>query len=865
MAANVKVVARFRPPSVPAGGAERDGEVVVAIDDLQTVRLPRLAEAAGTFTFDRVFPSTARQVDVFEYGIKQTVDDVLQGYNGTIFAYGQTGSGKTHTMMGPDLADDELRGITPRIADQIFHAIVHSPPTVEYLVKVSYMEIYMERVRDLLVPERDNLQVHEDRTRGVYVQGLSEYYVSSAHEVFQILHQGGINRAVASTRMNTESSRSHSILVFTIQQRSTETGSAKSGALYLVDLAGSEKVGKTGASGQTLEEAKKINRSLSALGMVINALTDGKSTHVPYRDSKLTRILQESLGGNSRTTLIVNCSPTAYNADETLSTLRFGVRAKSIQNNARVNAELAPEELRALLRKASAQAATYRAHADALQAELDEWRAGRTVPESQWGKLRGAPPPRTASPARSASPVRDGDGAAEHAAQLAALRAELADARQQAASATAQARAAEADRSALRLRVDELACARDDAEAQRDAARAELDAHAAAAAQSRASVEHAERLEAMLADLALEHRPGVDAMLDAVARLAAHGHAEQRADLALLREKIVEEHAALTQQTQSARIAAQETTVVQQQKAALNDRYVALQQRYDLIKDHIGALEHGFRLGDETGSELASLRQLLEEHTATTQLNTSTEVMHLEQLLAIRSEETDTLSRSLDDLRASHEEQRHAMRLLTDSLVAQGNVDPAVVQRLVDASSQMEKARELVTMRLQEYERMKQQLMQGLRERSEKVVSMEMTLEEMQDQYHVVLHNLALKTQQKKMGVLERHLEQLSNVQRRLVEQNSALKSELGAAERRLAARNERVQQLEDELYAGHAPSAAPAAAAPLSESEPLPFGRIAKPLRGGGAPPAAAATHAKPARAVSPPKPTGTWFFTAK
>ena len=106
MAANVKVVARFRPPSVPAGGAERDGEMVVAIDDLQTVRLPRLAEAAGTFTFDRVFPSTARQVDVFEYGIKQTVDDVLQGYNGTIFAYGQTGSGKTHTMMGPDLEDD---------------------------------------------------------------------------------------------------------------------------------------------------------------------------------------------------------------------------------------------------------------------------------------------------------------------------------------------------------------------------------------------------------------------------------------------------------------------------------------------------------------------------------------------------------------------------------------------------------------------------------------------------------------------------------------------------------------------------------------------------------------------------------------
>src|SRR3984885_1380645 len=140
--------------------------------------------------------------------------------------------------------------------------------------------------------------------------------------------------------MNAESSRSHSIFLITIQQRNTETGALKTGNLYLVDLAGSEKVGKTGASGQTLEEAKKINKSLSALGMVINNLTDGKSSHIPYRDSKLTRILQESLGGNSRTTLIINCSPSSYNDAETLSTLRFGMRAKAIKNMARVNAEL---------------------------------------------------------------------------------------------------------------------------------------------------------------------------------------------------------------------------------------------------------------------------------------------------------------------------------------------------------------------------------------------------------------------------------------------------------------------------------------------------------------------------------------------
>ena len=165
----------------------------------------------------------------------------------------------------------------------------------------------MERIRDLLerayaigesmdvltcglVAERVNLPVHEDRSKGVRVKGLSEHYVSSPEEVYETIRRDTAMRAVSSTRMNTESSRSHSIFMFTVQQRNTEDGASKSGCLYMVDLAGSEKVGKTGASGQTLEEAKKINKSLSALGMVINALTDGKSSHVPYRDSKLTRI-----------------------------------------------------------------------------------------------------------------------------------------------------------------------------------------------------------------------------------------------------------------------------------------------------------------------------------------------------------------------------------------------------------------------------------------------------------------------------------------------------------------------------------------------------------------------------------------------
>lgn len=348
----------------------------------------------------------SRQSDVFEFSIKHTVDDILNGYNGTVFAYGQTGAGKSFTMMGGDIDNEVLKGIIPRIVEQIFASILISPGNIEYTVRVSYMEIYMERIRDLLNPANDNLPVHEEKNRGVYVKGLLEIYVSSVQEVYEVMRRGGSARAVAATNMNQESSRSHSIFVIQINQKNVETGSQKAGYLYLVDLAGSEKVGKTGASGQTLEEAKKINKSLSALGMVINALTDGKSTHVPYRDSKLTRILQESLGGNSRTTLIINCSPSSYNDDETLSTLRFGMRAKSIKNKAKINAELSPAELKALLKKAQHQNLTYSDYISSLEGEVTTWRQGEAVPKEKWVPPLKVDLPKKAAEAKSGRPGR---------------------------------------------------------------------------------------------------------------------------------------------------------------------------------------------------------------------------------------------------------------------------------------------------------------------------------------------------------------------------------------------------------------------------------------------------------------------------
>lgn len=231
----------------------------------------------------------------------------------------------------------------------VFNRIDTASDAVEFSVKVSMIEIYMEKIRDLLEPSKDNLKIHEEKGKGVYMSDLTEQYISQEREVYDIMKLGNSNRSIASTLMNAESSRSHSIFILTVQQNNSEDLSQKTGRLYLVDLAGSEKISKTGAAGTILEEAKMINKSLTTLGMVINALTDKKSTHIPYRDSKLTRILSESLGGNSKTCLVITCSPHPYNDQETLSTMRFGSRARSIKNKAKVNREYTVPELKKLL------------------------------------------------------------------------------------------------------------------------------------------------------------------------------------------------------------------------------------------------------------------------------------------------------------------------------------------------------------------------------------------------------------------------------------------------------------------------------------------------------------------------------------
>ncbi|CAI9765019.1 unnamed protein product [Fraxinus pennsylvanica] len=293
---NIRVCALFRPLNAKEVSDHGDTVCIRAVDS-DSFLLKDDKEEEFEFHFDRVFYQRSEQAKIYEFLALPVVKGAVEGVNGAIVTYGQTGAGKTYSMEGPSImdCDENKKGLLPRVVDDLFSAIRLSEETTKYTINLSMVEIYMERVRDLFDLSKDNLLIKETKAQGITVSGATEICISDSAEALRSLSIGIANRAVGETQMNMASSRSHCVYIFTIKQDLKKE--KRSGKVILVDLAGSEKVEKTGAEGRVLEEAKNINKSLSALGNVINALTgspQGRANHIPYRDSKLTRILQDA-------------------------------------------------------------------------------------------------------------------------------------------------------------------------------------------------------------------------------------------------------------------------------------------------------------------------------------------------------------------------------------------------------------------------------------------------------------------------------------------------------------------------------------------------------------------------------------------
>nr|XP_046245296.1 kinesin-like protein KIF18A [Scatophagus argus] len=351
---HVKVVVRVRPTS-ESEKRENCRTVVQVVDNhmlifdpkeddtcfgSQRVRNRNINKKANKdlkFVFDHVFGENSTQADIFDSTTKGVLDGVMNGFNCTVFAYGATGAGKTHTMLG----SQNDPGIMYRTMKELFKRMDDAKEEKEFAVAFSYLEVYNEQIRDLLA-NAGPLAVREDSSKGVVVQGLTLHQPKSAEHILEALDSGNRNRTQHPTDMNATSSRSHAVFQIYLRQQD-KTASLNPNVciakMSLIDLAGSERASATNAKGARLREGANINRSLLALGNVINALADPKSkkTHIPYRDSKLTRLLKDSLGGNCRTVMIANVSPSSKSYDDTHNTLKYANRAKEIKSSLKSN------------------------------------------------------------------------------------------------------------------------------------------------------------------------------------------------------------------------------------------------------------------------------------------------------------------------------------------------------------------------------------------------------------------------------------------------------------------------------------------------------------------------------------------------
>ncbi|KAL3621187.1 hypothetical protein CASFOL_036099 [Castilleja foliolosa] len=393
---NVQVLIRIRPLNSMEKGSFGYGR---CLKQESGQSITWIGQPETRFMYDHVACEAIDQETLFRMVGLPMVENCLSGYNSCMFAYGQTGSGKTHTMLGEiealEVKPSPNRGMTPRIFEFLFARIRAEEESrrderLMYNCKCSFLEIYNEQITDLLDPSSTNLMLREDMKKGVYVENLSEVEVHTVGDILQLLTQGASNRKVAATNMNRESSRSHSVFTCVIESRweKDTVTNFRFARLNLVDLAGSERQKTSGAEGERLKEAANINKSLSTLGHVIMVLVDvanGKSRHIPYRDSRLTFLLQDSLGGNSKTMIIANVSPSICSAAETLNTLKFAQRAKLIQNNAIINEDssgdvvalkhqilLLKEELSALKREKVTRSLAFGPAIDTINKDVDD-------------------------------------------------------------------------------------------------------------------------------------------------------------------------------------------------------------------------------------------------------------------------------------------------------------------------------------------------------------------------------------------------------------------------------------------------------------------------------------------------------------
>uniref|UniRef100_A0A7S3J0T0 Kinesin-like protein n=1 Tax=Euplotes harpa TaxID=151035 RepID=A0A7S3J0T0_9SPIT len=344
---NMIVAVRLRPLSKKEIEREEfeivrimDRKLVILMDPLELLNakgaLGKNRSKEKQYAFDYAFDSETGQTEIFESTTKFLVEGILEGYNATVFAYGATGAGKTYTMLGTESNPGNMF-LTLK---ELFVKIKAQRNNYNYDIRVSFLEIYNEMIRDLIVVSEDVLDLREDKDKGICVAGLSEVEVESPEDVMELLFFGNQNRTQEATGANETSSRSHAILQIIVEAKDKASGvvaEVSVGKLSLIDLAGSERAAKTNNRGIRMLEGANINRSLLSLGNCINALVDnmkkGSKNHIPYRDSKLTRLLKDSLGGNSRTVMIANISPGNDSYEDTHNTLKYANRAKNIKTS----------------------------------------------------------------------------------------------------------------------------------------------------------------------------------------------------------------------------------------------------------------------------------------------------------------------------------------------------------------------------------------------------------------------------------------------------------------------------------------------------------------------------------------------------